>query len=168
LVFTLNGDAHLKKTKLYFAYGMNTNPEQMSYRCPTARALGLAKLHHHRFEFRTHATISASRGQVVEGVLWEITPDDEAALDRLEGYPVYYGKKTVMVEHQGQHFRAMVYVMDSTMLPAPPNNYYYQTVAEGYDKFGLSRQQLDLARRHAVLTYGKKFQDISALMENFS
>jgi len=147
----------LKKSQLYFAYGMNTNPEQMSYRCPAAQALGLAKLHHHRFEFRTHATISDSRGQVVEGVLWEITPADEDALDRLEGYPVYYGKKTVMVEHQGQHFRAMVYVMDSTMLLAPPNNYYYQTVAEGYDKFGISRHQLVAARQYSTKVYRKKF-----------
>ena len=145
------------KTKLYFAYGMNTNPEQMSLRCPTARALGLSKLHHHRFEFRTHATISVSRGQVVEGVLWEITPSDEDALDRLEGYPVYYGKRTVMVEHQGQHFRAMVYVMDSTMLPAPPNDYYYQTVAEGYDKFGVSQHQLRVARHYSTKAYRKKF-----------
>lgn len=147
----------MKKTTYYFAYGMNTNPEQMSYRCPTARSLGLAKLNHHRFEFRAHATISASRGQVVEGVLWEITPADEAALDRLEGYPVYYGKKTVMIEHQGQHFRAMVYVMDSAMLLAPPHNHYYQTVAEGYDKFGLSRQQLVAARKYSTRAYGKKF-----------
>jgi gamma-glutamylcyclotransferase (GGCT)/AIG2-like uncharacterized protein YtfP len=147
----------LKKTTYYFAYGMNTNPDQMSYRCPNAQSLGLAKLNHHRFEFRTHATISASRGQVVEGVLWEITPSDEDALDRLEGYPVYYGKKTVMVEHQGQHYRAMVYVMDSTMQPAPPNDYYYQTVAEGYDKFGVSKHQLRVARQHSTKAYGKKF-----------
>jgi gamma-glutamylcyclotransferase (GGCT)/AIG2-like uncharacterized protein YtfP len=145
------------KTKYYFAYGMNTNPEQMSHRCPDARALGLALLNHHRFEFRTHATISASRGQVVEGVLWEITPSDEDALDRLEGYPVYYGKKTVMVEHQGRHYRAMVYVMDSTMRPAPPNDYYYQTVAEGYDKFGVSQHQLRVARQYSTKAYRKKF-----------
>jgi gamma-glutamylcyclotransferase (GGCT)/AIG2-like uncharacterized protein YtfP len=147
----------LKKTKLYFAYGMNTNPEQMSYRCPAAQALGLATLKHHRFEFRTHATITVSPDQVVEGVLWSITPSDEDALDRLEGYPVYYGKKTVMVEHQGQHFRAMVYVMDSTMLLAPPHNHYYQTVAEGYDKFGISRHQLVAARQYSTRAYGKKF-----------
>lgn len=147
----------MKKTTYYFAYGMNTNPEQMSFRCPTARALGLAKLNHHRFEFKTHATISASRGQVVEGVLWAITSDDEAALDRLEGYPNYYGKKTVVVEHQGQHCRAMVYVMDPAMRSAPPNDYYYQTVAEGYDKFGISRHQLVVARQYSTKVYRKKF-----------
>jgi gamma-glutamylcyclotransferase (GGCT)/AIG2-like uncharacterized protein YtfP len=158
----------LKKSQLYFAYGMNTNPEQMHLRCPESQALGLATLPDHQLEFRTHATIAHTPGQVMQGVLWSITPSDEDALDRLEGYPVYYGKKTVMVEHQGQHFRAMVYVMDSTMLLAPPHNHYYQTVAEGYRKFGLSRQQLDLARRHAVLTYGKKFQDVSVNIRNFS
>ena len=147
----------MKKTKYYFAYGMNTNPEQMNYRCPNAQALGLAKLNHHRLEFRTLATISASPGQVVEGVLWEITSSDEDALDRLEGYLVYYGKKTVVVEHQGQQYRAMVYVMDSTMLLAPPNNYYYQTVAEGYDKFGVSKHQLRVARQYSTKVYRKKF-----------
>ena len=147
----------MKKSQLYFAYGMNTNPEQMHLRCPESQALGLATLPDHQLEFRTHATIAHTPGQVMQGVLWEITPSDEAALDRLEGYPVYYGKKTVMVEHQGQHFRAMVYVMDSAMLLAPPNNYYYQTVAEGYDKFGISRHQLVAARQYSTKVYRKKF-----------
>jgi len=147
----------LKKSQLYFAYGMNTNPKQMRLRCPAAQALGLATLPDHQLEFRTHATIAHTPGQVMQGVLWSITPADEAALDRLEGYPVYYGKKTVTVEHQGQQHQAMVYVMDSTMLLAPPHNHYYQTVAEGYDKFGLSRQQLVAARQYSTRVYGKKF-----------
>lgn len=155
------------KTKYYFAYGMNTNPEQMGFRCPTARALGLATLNHHRFEFKTHATISASKGQVVEGVLWTITPEDEDSLDRLEGYPNYYGKKIVLVEHQEQHFRAMVYVMDSAMLHAPPNNYYYQTVAEGYDKFGVSKHQLRVARQYSTKIYRKKFSHADYNIRNF-
>ena len=40
------------KTKLYFAYGMNTNKDEMSYRCPSAKPLGLAVLPGYRFEFK--------------------------------------------------------------------------------------------------------------------
>jgi gamma-glutamylcyclotransferase (GGCT)/AIG2-like uncharacterized protein YtfP len=147
------------KTKLYFAYGMNTNQQQMQQRCPGAKSLGLAKLQHHQLEFRTHATISHSRGHVVEGVLWAITSQDEAALDRLEGYPVYYDKKTITVEHQGQPYQAMTYVMDSSMTLAPPNDYYYQTVSQGYQTFGVSQQQLISAKHHSNKVFRKKFFD---------
>jgi len=57
------------KTKLYFAYGMNTNKDEMSYRCPKAIALGKAVLPGYRFEFKSFATIIPSPKEQVEGVL---------------------------------------------------------------------------------------------------
>ena len=58
--------------KYYFAYGMNTNLDEMSYRCPTARPLGYATLLNHRFRFATHADVVPALESVVHGVLWEI------------------------------------------------------------------------------------------------
>jgi gamma-glutamylcyclotransferase (GGCT)/AIG2-like uncharacterized protein YtfP len=134
------------KTKLYFAYGMNTNPEEMSYRCPTAVPMGKAVLPGYRFEFKSFATIVPSPRESVEGVLWTITEADELALDMLEGYPEFYNKKTVSVEHKNQPYIAMTYIMNPREQNYPPSDGYYSMVSQGYQQFGLSQRQLLEAR----------------------
>lgn len=134
-----------KPLKLYFAYGMNTNRNQMAIRCPDARPLGRAVLHGYRFEFKSFATIVPSAGHSVEGVLWSITKTDELALDMLEGYPEFYGKKTVTVKQDVDHI-AMTYIMDPREKNYGPSDGYYSMVSEGYQQFGLSQQQLLEAR----------------------
>ena len=132
----------VKSVKLYFAYGMNTNKEEMAYRCPDARALGKALLSGYRFEFKSFATIVPSPTEQVEGVLWTITDTDESALDMLEGYPEFYDKKTVSIEHNGQSYIAMTYIMGPREQGYAPSSGYYSMVSEGYQSFGLSQQQL--------------------------
>jgi len=130
------------KNKLYFAYGMNTNPTEMALRCPGAIALGRAVLPGYRFEFKSFATIVPSPKESVEGVLWTITEPDEWALDILEGYPEFYDKKTVSVEHKDQPYIAMTYIMNPREHGYGPSDGYYRMVSEGYQHFGLSQQQL--------------------------
>lgn len=130
------------KRKLYFAYGMNTHKDQMSMRCPGARALGRATLSGHRFEFKSFATISPSADHSLEGVLWTITKSDEWALDMLEGYPKFYDKKSVVVEHAGQQYIAMTYFMDPREQIRAPSASYYSLVSEGYQQFGINQSQL--------------------------
>ena len=138
------------KTKLYFAYGMNTNKEEMAYRCSGARALGKAVLPGYRFEFKSFATIVPSPKEQVEGVLWTITEPDELALDVLEGYPEFYDKKTVSVEHNGQSYIAMTYIMNPREKGYAPSDGYYSMVSEGYQTFGLSQQQLLDAKNRSI------------------
>ena len=138
------------KTKLYFAYGMNTNTEEMAYRCPGARALGKAILPGYRFEFKSFATIVPSPGENVEGVLWTITEPDEVALDMLEGYPEFYDKKTVSVEHDNQSYIAMTYIMGPREQGHAPSDGNYSMVSEGYQSFGLSQQQLLDAKNRSI------------------
>ena len=133
------------KTKLYFAYGMNTNREEMAYRCPSAVALGKAILPGYRFEFKSFATIVPSPGESVEGVLWTITETDESALDILEGYPEFYDKRHVKVQ-QGIDYIAMTYIMNPREKNYAPSDGYYSMVSQGYQSFGLSQQQLLEAR----------------------
>jgi len=135
-----------KSVKLYFAYGMNTNRDEMLYRCPSAVALGRAVLPGYRFEFKSFATIVPSPKDSVEGVLWTITKTDELALDMLEGYPKFYDKKTVSVDHKDQSYIAMTYIMSPREQSYPPTDGYYSMVSEGYQQFGLSQQQLLEAR----------------------
>jgi gamma-glutamylcyclotransferase len=138
------------KTKLYFAYGMNTNTEEMAYRCPDARALGRAVLPGYRLEFKSFATIVPSPKETVEGVLWTITDTDESALDVLEGYPEFYDKKTVSVEHDNQSYIATTYIMGPREKGHAPSDGYYSMVSEGYQTFGLSQQQLLDAKNRSI------------------
>jgi gamma-glutamylcyclotransferase (GGCT)/AIG2-like uncharacterized protein YtfP len=139
-----------KAVKLYFAYGMNTNRDEMAYRCPGARALGKAVLPGYRFEFKSFATIVPSPTEQVEGVLWTITESDESALDILEGYPEFYDKKTVSVEHNRQSYIAMTYIMGPREQGYAPSSGYYSMVSEGYQSFGLSQQQLLDAKNRSI------------------
>ena len=66
----------VKSVKLYFAYGMNTNQEEMAYRCPSAVPMGRAILPGYRLEFKSFATIVSDPKETVEGVLWTITELD--------------------------------------------------------------------------------------------
>ena len=138
------------KTKLYFAYGMNTNKEEMAYRCPGARALGKAILPGYRLEFKSFATIVPNPKESVEGVLWTITELDELALDMLEGYPEFYDKKTVSVEHDNQSYIAMTYIMGPREQGYAPSDGYYSMVSEGYQAFGLNQRQLLDAKNRSI------------------
>lgn len=90
--------------KCYLAYGSNLNQEQMGYRCPHAQAVGTAQLEGWRLVFRgsgsgNYLTIEPAPGYVAPVAVWAVTEADEAALDRYEGYPVFYRK-----EHLACHF----------------------------------------------------------------
>lgn len=136
-----------KSVKLYFAYGMNTNKDEMAYRCPTAKPIGAAILDDYRLEFKSFATIVPSSAlDHVQGVLWNITDSDEAALDILEGYPEFYQKTQVVVTRNGIEYIAMTYVMNPREQGFSPSDGYYSMVSQGYQHFGLSQQQLLEAR----------------------
>jgi gamma-glutamylcyclotransferase (GGCT)/AIG2-like uncharacterized protein YtfP len=92
----------------------------------------------------------ASPGESVEGVLWTITESDESALDMLEGYPEFYDKKTVSVEHNDQSYIAMTYIMGPREKGHAPSDGYYSMVSEGYQSFGLSQTQLLDAKNRSI------------------
>lgn len=76
--------------KLYVAYGSNLNLAQMARRCPDAKVVGIGTLKNYQLTFRGVATIEPVDGAETPVGVWEITPRDELALDRYEGYPSYY------------------------------------------------------------------------------
>lgn len=127
---------------LYFAYGMNTDPQGMASRCPAARALGPARLLDHRFRFSGPADVEPDSQCKVDGVLWKITEQCLASLDLLEGYPVFYDRKTAKVEFCDQHIEAMVYFMQPGHQTSPPGQLYFATVLRGYEQFGVPTEQL--------------------------
>ena len=127
---------------LYFAYGMNTNSEGMSQRCPAAIAFGYAQLLGHRFRFAGPADVQVNRFSRVDGVLWDITDNCLRSLDVLEGYPYFYGRKWASVELDGERCQALVYFMQPGHKNNPPSRGYFTTILDGYEEFGVPTTQL--------------------------
>lgn len=71
---------------LYFAYGSNMHRAAMLARCPSARAVGPARLDGYEFFIGVDGWGSVRRapGKVVHGVAWRLTPRDMAALHSYE------------------------------------------------------------------------------------
>ena len=134
--------------RFYFAYGMNTNINEMAQRCPKAINLGRCTLKGFELKFRLHADIDQVEGSEMEGVLWDITPDCERALDSLEGYPYYYDKlEFVVVQDKPNkvghtHSIAMAYYMNNKGPEQPPSRQYRDCLIEGYTANGLDVDRL--------------------------
>jgi gamma-glutamylcyclotransferase (GGCT)/AIG2-like uncharacterized protein YtfP len=144
-----------EKGTIYLAYGSNLNLKQMAYRCPTARLLGRAKLSGYRLLFRGSsgsavATIEKQKGGSVPVLLWRITPYDEEALDRYEGYPRLYRKETVKVRFKGQWVSAMAYIMNEGRPLGTPGRYYYEVIRQGYMDAGFDISVLNKAVRDSA------------------
>jgi len=129
----------------YFAYGMNTNLEEMTRRCPTAQSLGAAWINNYEFVFRTHADIAEAPGAICYGVLWDISRADLQALDRLEGYPYYYNRFRVKVNTGDKFVYAITYQMTDQTYIQEPSRGYLEMVREGYEQNAVHTNQIDCA-----------------------
>jgi hypothetical protein len=99
---------------LYFAFASNMVAAQMAERCPGAESRGVAALEDHRFRIgrRGYATVIGEPGATVHGLLWDLRPEHEAALDVYEGVRHGLYRKlwlTVRSTDRTEH-RAIVYV----------------------------------------------------------
>jgi gamma-glutamylcyclotransferase (GGCT)/AIG2-like uncharacterized protein YtfP len=128
---------------LYFAYGMNTHPDQMAHRCPGAVSLGEASLPGYRLVFRNHADVELADYSSVSGVLWHVSDDNLAALDLLEGFPDYYLRQRVWVNDvNDRRMIAWVYTMADQDYLQEPSPGYLHLCTEGYIAHGVSTNQL--------------------------
>lgn len=136
----------------YFGYGMNTNIDGMTRRCPDARSLGAAVVDNWEFRFAYHADVVPKEGARTVGVLWEITDRCLLSLDALEGYPHYYERKIVPVTFRDQQYDSIMYYMTPNNLDAPPPTSYWEMLMQGYAEHGVSRRQLWLALERSHLS----------------
>lgn len=137
--------------RLYAAYGSNLNLHQMANRCPTARIIASSEMNDFRLLFRGHregavATVEPYKGGKVPILIWEITKEDEAALDRYEGWPYLYRKEIVKVKLKGKSVDAMVYIMNGKRPLGQPSLYYYSTILDGY-----KAQNFDVEILHSAM-----------------
>ncbi len=126
----------------YIAYGSNMSQDQMAYRCPDARLIGIGYISGARLEFYLHATIERTGDQRyrVPVAVWEINDRDERNLDRYEGYPSYYNKERWLVHmNNGSEIEGMIYIM-KMIRQSPPYSSYYKGIEDAYRKLGLRSQ----------------------------
>ena len=76
--------------------------DQMARRCPESKLVGLGILKGWKWFINTrrYANIIRSSEDLVYGLVYEISPTDEANLDREEGVPQSYTKEMVAVKLQ--------------------------------------------------------------------
>jgi gamma-glutamylcyclotransferase (GGCT)/AIG2-like uncharacterized protein YtfP len=105
----------------------------MSRRCPNARFVQRMDLKGWQLHFGAHATIVPKRGAVVPGALWQVDLIDFYALDRYEGYPIYYTRRRWRQDNQ--HF--FFYEMTTPAVGDPSVN-YVQGIVQGYQDCGIT------------------------------
>jgi len=136
---------------LYFAFGSNLNPAQMAERCPGHTVVGLAVLRDHRLAFPLTSTgwgggvagVQVAHGSSVWGVVYDLTDEHVAALDRYEGFVGpgdqhnVYEREKVWVDltraDDGsipRRVRGEYYVPRVTN-PNPPSRRYLDAILEG-------------------------------------
>lgn len=150
----------MSKDTLYIAYGSNLHRGQMAQRCPGAEALGTGRIEGYRLAFKTlgvfaYATIEPWEGESVPAVVWKIGRRHEIALDRYEGFPAHYGKETAKVSMRDSAVEGMVYVMNSSAVPALPSKGYFECVLAGYHSFRLEDEKLMEAWSRALEASGE-------------
>ena len=135
---------------VFAAYGVGLNRAEMAKHCPTAKPIGTTELKNFNLAFRggnasAVATIEKAKGGGVPALLWEITPQDEVALDRWIGVPDLYRQDTVKVRLNGAAMEALVYILIGNKPPNRPSAFYYSTLLEGYKAAGFDTEILKAA-----------------------
>lgn len=126
--------------RLYFAYGSNLNSAQMRERCPQSRKFGVARLPGYRWIITTrgYASVVASPDDVVEGVIYELSDEDEQLLDGFEGVADGRYRKVELPVVKGQEsVPALVYI-DPITAEGEPKAEYIGRMNAGVADAGLS------------------------------
>ena len=137
-------------SRLFVAYGEGVNRAEMAKHCPTAKLIGTTELKNYRIAFRGSkasalATIEKAKSGSVPALLWVISPQDEAALDRWIGEPELYRKATIKVRRDGTLVDALIYILNSGKPQNKPSAFYYSTLLEGYKAAGFDTNILKAA-----------------------
>jgi hypothetical protein len=144
---------------IYFAYGANMNPAQMTERSPGHRTIGVARLMDHRLHFPSFsptwrcasASITPSAGDAVFGVLYEVPLNDVPILHHQAGYNPdgapeanrhMVREVTVLRVRGSEPVKAITYVAVPDGTTALPSRAYMDAVMDGARYHGLPRAYL--------------------------
>jgi len=145
------------KEVLYFAYGHNTDSEELLKRIPGSKDVGTAVLSDHQLVLRQFADIVPTTESRVVGVVWAIPASKIKVLDEIE---LDYERKKVAVtmKGNGRHVTVFTYFMLPAMRsPDPPTKQYVQWLKVGYKQHGIPARQLRdaLLRRRPPSFFGR-------------
>ena len=128
--------------RYYLAYGSSLNIEQMAWRCPGAKPVDTALIKDWRLSFKgsktgSYLTIDKCKGYEVPVAVWGVTEAHEAALDRYEGYPIFYYKRDFVLtfNQSGERHRCFAYIMRDDASYGVPSSNYYLGCLDGYKHF---------------------------------
>ncbi|MBC8465666.1 gamma-glutamylcyclotransferase [bacterium] len=128
---------------IYFAYGANLDKNGMNIRCPGNKPLCRAVLKNYRLVFRNVADIEEAINHCVHGALYEITKEHLQPLDRFEGYPRLYIRKTVtVIREDGTQVKAIVYQITSRHQYSSPYQGYLNIILSGCLQWQFPEQQI--------------------------
>ena len=136
--------------RLFAAYGIGLNRAEMAKHCPTAKLTRTTELKNFKLAFRGSnanalATIEKAKGGSVPALIWDITPQDEAALDRWIGMPEQYRKEAVKIRWNGTAIDVLAYILIGHKPHNKPSAFYYSTLLEGYRAAGFDTDVLKTA-----------------------
>ena len=119
----------------------------MAERVPGSRLVGTGHLWHHEFLFSGYSRTwdgavanvkpTRKRGAQVFGVVWQLPPHGLLALDRFEGYPTSYQRKTAsIVLSSGLTAQCVLYYRRALTQQAPPNPRYVAFILAALKQHG--------------------------------
>jgi len=131
----------------YFAYGSNCNPEVLARKDVRFHARTRATLSGYRLRFNKKAlrerlpedvgfaNIEVASGAAVEGVLYDLEPEDRDRLDESERYPDHYERIDVVVETDAGEVACFAYraCADKTAEGLRPSRNYVNHILEASD-----------------------------------
>ena len=152
---------------MYFGYGSNLWLDQMTRRCPESKFVGLGLLRGWKWFInnRGYANVVRSPEDLTYGLVYEISPSDEASLDRSEGVPWAYTKETMEIELQlavsGKKsvVHGLVYIDERRVDEGKPREEYVHRMNMGINDAearGLPRLYIDKCVRRFIPAEGGK------------
>ena len=124
--------------------------EELRGWCPGAEFVAVARLPNHRLDFTRYAArrqggvadVVRARGDAVWGVLYNVPPEEMAALDRKEGVAanVYQRKRVTVATAPGPRVRAVTYTVIDKEPGQTPSDYYLGLILSGAREWALPEE----------------------------
>jgi gamma-glutamylcyclotransferase (GGCT)/AIG2-like uncharacterized protein YtfP len=125
----------------YFAYGSNLCTRYLQEYCPSATYVMKADLPNYKIQFRRYShemqggisTIMEAPGNLVRGVIYEVSKNEIGAMDLLEDVPqeIYLRETFLVLGADGSWHRADLYRVAEPAGPYPPAKRYLDLMIEG-------------------------------------
>lgn len=143
---------------LYFAYGANMDEETLAERGVEFKPVCSGKVRHMRLVFSKpaedgtgRADLQNARGNVVEGVVYDVAESSLANLDVYQGVDRgHYRRQTVTVQTFKGELECVAYRAAKFRTGLKPSVAYLQSLIRGAEKHRLSPDYITFLRSHST------------------